>query len=166
MVLSELLKKKGIKMRLLHLNQNGWNWPSIDRLNTLRQEINRIWEGPLGPLAEAAELFDVWAPAIDLYEDKDNFIVRAELPGYQKNQLNVAVHEENLILSGERQREDKDAEQLSRSERHYGRFQRSVALPKPVDGAKVTASYKDGILTVTLPKTPEAKPRQVEVKSE
>ncbi len=151
-------------MRLLNLNQNGWDWP-LDQLNTLKHEINRLMENPLAPLSKAAELFDVWGPAVDLYEDNDNFIVQAEVPGFQKNNLNVSLHGENLIISGERQRENAE-EALSRAERYYGRFQRTIALPKPVQAGDVKASYKDGILTVTLPKTPEAKPRQIEVKAD
>jgi HSP20 family protein len=101
---------------------------------------------------------------LDVFEDKDNVYVRAELPGMSREQIEVSLHNGSLSISGERKSEDKfkDAE-VYRGERFFGRFQRSVTLPTPVAVEKVKAQYKDGILTVTLPKTEEAKPKHIDV---
>lgn len=146
--------------------QRPETWLSpFNRLTTLQDEINRLFESPFGELARGAELFTGWSPPLDVYEDKDNVIVTAELPGMKKQDIDLSVHNNALTISGERKFERKEGEgDASRSERYYGRFQRTVTLPKPVDAKKVGARYRDGILTVTLPKAEEAKPRQIEVK--
>jgi HSP20 family protein len=106
----------------------------------------------------------MWTPALDLYEGKDELVVRAELPGMKKEEIDIALHEGVLSISGERKAEvlPEDSEP-HRSERFFGRFQRSLELPKPVKVEEVKAAYRDGILTITLPKTEEAKPRKIEV---
>jgi HSP20 family protein len=143
-----------------------WNKPNLtldpfEQLSHLRDEVTRLFDSPFGGLTQG---FNTWAPAVDLYEEKDNLIVKAELPGMKKSDIDVSLHDGALTISGERksEREEKDGETY-RSERFYGRFQRSVMLPTPVAADKVNASYKDGILTITLPKTEEAKPKQIEV---
>jgi HSP20 family protein len=109
-------------------------------------------------------LFGGWSPALDVYDDKDNFVVKVELPGMKKEDIGLSLHDGMLTISGERQHERKnESGETFRSERYFGKFQRSVALPALVDASKVTASYKDGILTVDLPKSEEAKPKQIEV---
>jgi HSP20 family protein len=139
-----------------------WNWPAFDQLTTIRDEINRLFESPLDN--GASDVFNTWAPALDLYEDKDNLIVTAELPGLKKEDIDLALHDNTLTISGERKDEKKyEGSQTSRQERFFGRFTRSLALPKQVNPGKVKAAYKDGILSVTLPKSDEAKPRQIEV---
>jgi len=136
------------------------------QLSTLRDEIDRLFDAPLGEFTRASQQFlGGWLPAVDMFEDKDNLVVKAELPGMKKEEIEISLHEGVLTFSGERKLEDKHKEaELYRSERFIGRFQRSVTLPSPVLMDKVSASYKDGILTVTLPKTEEAKPKQIEVK--
>jgi HSP20 family protein len=132
----------------------------FEQLSHLRDEVNRFFE----PVSGMTQGFNSWSPAIDLYEDKDNVIVKAELPGMKKEDIDVSLHEGTLMISGERKSEQEYREGESyRSERFYGRFQRSVLLPSPVSADKVNASYKDGILTITLPKSEEAKPKQIEV---
>jgi HSP20 family protein len=139
-------------------------WPAFGRLNDLRDEIDRLFESPLAELARGSQLLSGWTPALDLYEDKDHFVVKAELPGMKKEDIEVSMHEGSLSISGERKSEEKhkDAD-VYRTERFFGRFQRTVALPTPVAADKVKAAYKDGVLTITLPKTEEAKPKQIEV---
>jgi HSP20 family protein len=138
-------------------------WPTFGRLFGLRDELDRLFE-PFGGLTGSSQLLSGWNPAIDLYQDKDNVVVKAELPGMKKEEINVSLHDGVLSISGERKSEKKfeDAETY-RAERLVGRFQRSVTLPSPVSAEKIKAQYKDGILTVTLPKTEEAKPKQIEV---
>jgi HSP20 family protein len=140
------------------------SWPTFGRLSDLRDEIDRLFEAPLGELGRTASVFGGWTPAIDIYEDKENVVVKAELAGMKKEEIEVTLHEDTLSIAGERKTEKKvDEAGLYRSERYVGRFQRAVTLPTPVDGAKVKAEYKDGVLTVTLPKTEEAKPKQIDV---
>jgi HSP20 family protein len=139
-------------------------WPTFGRLSSLRDELDRLFESPFAGLTNASQLLSGWTPALDVYEDKENFIVKAELPGMKNEDIDVSLHDGSLSISGERKSETKhkDAE-VYRAERFFGRFQRTVTLPAPVAADKVKAQYKDGILTVTLPKTEEAKPKQIDV---
>ena len=139
-------------------------WPGFGRLTDLRDEIDRLFEVPLAALGRSSQLLSGWTPALDVYEDKDNVYVRAELPGMKKEEIDLSLHDGTLSISGERKSEDKfkDAE-VYRAERFFGRFQRTVTLPTPVAADKVKAQYKDGILTVTLPKAEEAKPKHIDV---
>jgi HSP20 family protein len=139
-------------------------WPGVGRWTSLRDEIDRLFEAPLTELARTSQLLSNWTPAIDVFEDKDNVTVRAELPGMKKEEIDVKLHDGTLSISGERKREDKhEGSEVYRAERFVGRFQRVVTLPSPVAVDKVKAHYKDGILTITLPKTEEAKPKHIDV---
>ena len=139
-------------------------WPGLGRLSDLRDEIDRLFESPLGELTRTSQLLSGWTPALDVYEEKDHFIVKAELPGLKKEDIEVSFYDGGLSISGERKSETKheDAE-VYRAERFFGRFQRTVTLPTPVAVDKAKASYQDGVLTVTLPKTEEAKPKRIDV---
>jgi HSP20 family protein len=139
-------------------------WPGFGRLTDLREEIDRLFESPLAECARTSNLLSGWIPALDLYEDKDNLYVKAELPGMKREEIDVSLHEGSLSVSGERKSEQKheDAE-VYRAERFFGRFQRTVTLPTTVAAEKVKAQYQDGILTITLPKTEEAKPKHIDV---
>lgn len=140
------------------------HWPAFGRLTDLRDEIDRLFEGPLSDMARTSQLLSGWTPALDMYEDKDNVYVRAELPGMKKEDIDISLHDGCLSISGERKAEEKfkDAE-VYRAERFFGRFQRTATLPVPVAVDKVKAHYQDGILTVTLPKAEEAKPKHITV---
>lgn len=152
-------------MRLVRLQRPSFlNWMPFDQLASVRDEMNRLFESTLGDGVRSPDLFGGWTPAVDLYEDKDNLIVRAELPGMNKESIDISLHEGVLTLSGERKAEEQpEGSDTYRSERFYGRFQRSFELPRPVESERVNASYRDGVLTVTLPKTEGAKPRQIQV---
>jgi HSP20 family protein len=131
----------------------------------LRDELDRLFTGSFGELAPPSQLPRLWNPAVDVYQDKDNVYVKAEVPGMKKEDVEVSLHDGILSISGERKSETqhKDAETY-RSERFVGRFQRSFTLPSLVKADEVKAQYKDGILTITLPKAEEAKPKQIEIK--
>jgi HSP20 family protein len=137
-------------------------WTPLDRLASLRDEMDRLFD--FSWPSRDSGLFSGWSPALDVHDDKDNFIVTCELPGMKKEEIDIALHDGVLTISGERKQEHevKDGGTF-RSERYFGKFQRSVTLPASVDGGKVKASYKDGILRVELPKAEEAKPRHIEV---
>lgn len=132
-------------------------------VSNLRDHLNRLFD--LSFPSRAAESFGDWAPALDAYEDKDKYVVSIELPGLKKEDINVTVHDGVLTVAGERKSERNAKEgTLHRTERYYGRFTRSVTLPTAVQADKVSAAYKDGVLTVEVPKAEEAKPKQIEVK--
>jgi HSP20 family protein len=103
-----------------------------------------------------------WNPAVDVYQDKDQFTVVAELPGFKKEEIEISLHGDTLSISGERKQEGA-SEQGFLTERFYGKYQRGFTLPTAVDPDKVKATYKDGLLQVVLPKAEEAKPKQIEV---
>ena len=151
-------------MKLIQYQRPELAWPAFGCLSSLHDELDRLFESPWTELARTSQLLSGWTPALDVYEDKENFIVKAELPGMKKEDIEVSLHADSLSISGERKGEtkEKDAE-VCRAERFFGRFQRTVTLPTPVAPDKVKAQYKDGILTVTLPKTEEAKPKQIDV---
>jgi HSP20 family protein len=153
-------------MNLIRYQQPGSVWSSFGRLSSLRDELDRVFESPLTELARGSHWMSGWVPALDVYEDKENFVVKAELPGMKREDIEVSLHEVSLSISGERKSETKheDAE-THRAERFFGRFQRTLTLPAAVAADKVKAEYKDGVLTVTLPKTEEAKPKRIDVSS-
>lgn len=139
-------------------------WPEFGRLNDLRDEIDRLFESPLSELARSSRLLSGWTPALDVYEDKDNVFVRAELPGMKREEIEVSMHNDLLSISGERKHEEKqEGTEVYRAERFFGRFQRTVTLPTAVAYDKVKAQYVDGILTITLPKAEEAKPKRIDI---
>lgn len=138
----------------------------FNQLSRIRSEINRIFEDPLSVLPSTS-FFEGWEPAVDIYEDKDKITIRAELPGMQQRDIQLSVENNTLTISGERKRDEQRKEgDTFRSERFYGRFQRSITLPQPVDSGRISATYRDGVLTVICPKSEEAKSRQIEVKAE
>ena len=139
-------------------------WSGFGRLSNLRDEIDRLFDAPLTELARTSQLLSGWTPALDMHEDKDNIVVKAELPGMKKEEINITLHDGSLSISGERKSEKKfENAEVYRAERFVGRFQRTVTLPAPVSADKVKAQYQDGVLTITLPKTEEAKPKQIDV---
>ena len=139
-------------------------WTGFGRLTDLRDEIDRLFEIPLAGFARNSQLLSGWTPALDMYEDKDNVLVRLEVPGMKKDDIQLSIHEGSLSISGERKGEEKlkDSE-VYRAERFFGRFQRTITLPTAVAVDKVKAHYADGVLTVTLPKAEEAKPKHIDV---
>jgi HSP20 family protein len=110
---------------------------------------------------------DVFSPAIDLYETENEYVVEAELPGLKQEEINVHVEDDVLTISGERKRERQiRKENLYRAERFYGKFERSISLPKDADKENIKASYKDGVLKITIPKKEETKPKKIDIKIE
>jgi HSP20 family protein len=143
-------------------------WAPFRQLSELRSEIDRLFESPLHALASSSQQFlSGWAPVVDIHEERDHLMLRAELPGVKKEDLDISLHGDVLTISGER-REEKEFEQAQvyRSERFLGKFQRSFTLPVSVAADKVDANYRDGVLTVRLPKAEEAKPKQITIKTQ
>jgi len=134
---------------------------------TLKHEMDRLFErffeAPWGELPAMG----AWSPALDVIESKDGVTVKAELPGVEAKDIAVTLEGDVLTIKGEKEqkKEDKDARE-HHVERSWGAFMRSVRLPAPVDGSKVTATCKNGLITVTLPKAPGAKGTTIPVKAE
>src|SRR5687768_6696784 len=141
-------------------------WSPFRHLSLLRDEIDHLFDSPLNALTTNAQQFlNGWLPTIDLFEDENRLVLKAELPGMKKEDIDISLHGDVLTLSGERKEDGIfDKAEAYRAERFLGRFQRTLTLPVMVDSRKVEASYQDGILTVTLPKAEEAKSKQIEVK--
>jgi HSP20 family protein len=140
-------------------------WSAADRWTNLRDDLNSFFELPFwSSFGRTGQLFTGWSPALDLYQSNDNVIAVVELPGMRKEDVEISLHDGTLTISGERKREtSSNGENAERTERYIGRFRRSIALPTRVDAGKVSATYRDGILTVTLPKAEEVKPKQIQV---
>jgi HSP20 family protein len=140
-------------------------WPSLDRLSNLRSELDNLFDSPffLSMPMRQSQLFNGWTPAIDLYQTNDDVVALVELPGMRKEDIELSLQDGMLTISGERKSETQSGDKQQRSERFVGKFRRSISMPTRVDANKVSATYKDGILTVTLPKTEEVKPKQIQV---
>jgi HSP20 family protein len=139
-------------------------WQSLDRWNSLRDDLNSLFELPFwSSFGRQGQLFSGWSPALDLYQNNDNIVAVVELPGMKKEEIEISLHDGTLTISGERQSGTSGDEKAERTERYVGKFRRSITLPARVDANKVNATYRDGILTVTLPKAEEAKPKQIQV---
>jgi HSP20 family protein len=139
-------------------------WSASDRWSNLRDESNSFFDMPFSSnFGRTGQLFTGWSPALDLYESGDHFVAVVELPGMRKEDIDISLHDGTLTISGERKRESNNGETAQRTERYVGTFRRSITLPTRVDAGKVSATYQDGILKVTLPKAEEANPKQIDV---
>jgi HSP20 family protein len=139
-------------------------WDPFQNLATLQDQVNRLFEAPFtGRRSESSNL-TAWAPAVDIYETENELVVKADLPDISEKDLDVRVENNMLTIRGERKFEQKVKEDnYLRIERTYGSFSRSFSLPSTVNTEAIKAQYKNGVLTVELPKRAESKPRQVKV---
>jgi HSP20 family protein len=143
-------------------------WTPMGNLQSFQDEMNRLFNQFFrgGTGEEAGWGLRTWTPPVDIYETDDALILKAELPGVSKDDVNVDIHNNTLILRGERKHEaEVKEENYHRVERAYGTFQRSFVLPTLVDQEHVQATYKDGVLELRLPKSEAAKPRRIAIQS-
>jgi len=139
-------------------------WPSLNRWANLRDDLDTLLDLPFwNTSGRQSQLFSGWTPALDLYQNNDNIVAVIELPGMRKEDIEISLQDGTLTISGERKEERGTEDGATRTERYTGKFRRSITLPTRVDANKVNATYKDGILTVTLPKAEEAKPKQIQI---
>ena len=136
-------------------------------LSEIQSEMNRLFDGFFGRPSQVGQVGGmerVWAPAVDMYETKDELVITAELPGLTEKDIQLSITGDMLTIRGER-RWDQEVEQENyyRGERWFGKFERALPLPIPVQAEKVKASYRDGVLTVTLPKAEEIKPKEIKI---
>ena len=146
-------------------------WHPWDELREMERHMDEMMRHPLMMRRRPLVWWRVpteelgWTPSVEVYEKGDNFVVRAELPGMKKEELDISVLGDTLTIKGERKTESEVKEEdYYRCELCYGKFSRSVALPTAVEAGKVEANYENGILQITLPKAKEAKPKKIEVK--
>jgi len=139
-------------------------WDPLQELFAMSNRLNRTVNDPYTPRTE--DSFGAWAPPVDILERQDHLVIRAEVPGVHKEDMDVRIENGVLTLHGERKEEKEVKEENAHlMERVYGSFTRSFSLPTTVDATKVTATYKDGVLEVTVPKVETAKPKKVEIKA-
>jgi HSP20 family protein len=133
-------------------------------LTALQEQFNRLFdENFLRRFGEDSAL-TAWAPAVDIYETADELVVTADLPGVNEKNLDVRVENNSLTIRGERKFEQTVSEEnFLRVERTYGSFSRSFSLPSTVNAEAIKAEYRNGVLTVRMPKREEAKPKQIKV---
>jgi HSP20 family protein len=144
---------------------------SMDPFRLFPSRMERMLEEPLGmfrptlPMEENYWPMKAWTPLCDVLETDKELVIKFELPEVKKEDVEVKLEQNVLTLRGERKFEEKtDRENYHRVERRYGEFMRSFNVPMYVDAAKIKAEFKDGVLTVTLPKSEEARPKQISVK--
>jgi HSP20 family protein len=138
-------------------------WDPFRNLSTLQDQVNHLFDGSFPRRAEDSAL-TTWAPAVDIYETENELVIKADLPEISEKDLDVRVENNMLTIHGERKFEEKVKEEnYLRVERTYGSFSRSFSLPNTVDPEKIHAEYKNGVLTVEIPKRAESKPKQVKV---
>ncbi len=139
-------------------------WPALNRWGNLRDELDSFFEMPFwSSFDRSGQLFTGWSPALDLYESGDHLVAMVEVPGMRKEDIEISLHDGTLTISGERKQENTNGETAQRTERYVGTFRRSITLPRRIDAGKVSATYENGILKVSLPKAEEAKPKQIQV---
>ncbi len=135
-------------------------WDPFREMTNVQSQFNRLVDQMWGGRQES------WLPAVDVFDNKDAVVVKAELAGMDPDDIQIEVEDNVLTVKGERRFDEKvDEERYYRVERRYGSFQRSLALPQGVKPDDISASYDDGILTVTVPKVDEEKPKRIEVKA-
>ena len=142
-------------------------WSPFREMERMQREMDRLFNGGLAPLrrGEEAMTLSEWAPCVDITEDDKEFVVKAELPEVKKEDVKVKVEDDVLTIRGERKAEKEEkGKKYHRIERSYGSFERSFTLPETADASKVSSEFKDGVLTVHLPKNPNAKPKAIEIK--
>jgi HSP20 family protein len=130
----------------------------------IQGQMNRFFDNLLGRPSPMAGMERMWAPAVDMYETKDELIVAVELPGLNQKDIHLSITGDTLTVRGERQRSHEvTQDSYYRGERWWGKFERTLPLPIPVEAGKVKAAYRDGVLTITLPKADEIKPKEIKI---
>jgi HSP20 family protein len=137
------------------------HWTPFTDAARLQAQVDRLFDGARGPVEE------VFRPAVDIAEDADKIVITADLPGVTQEQVELQVDKDVLTLKGSRNlsRNVTEGDHYRRYERAGGAFERSFRIPPTVNVEKINAAMKDGVLTLTLPKKPEAQPRQIKINS-
>ncbi len=141
-------------------------WRPFRELGTLRREMDNLWNQFFGETSMPSVFSQEWAPMVDVSETKDNVVVKAEIPGMEAKDMDVSVSGDVLTIKGQKKtEEEKKDEHYHYRERYSGSFQRSFRLPVAVKTEKADAAFKDGVLTITIPKAEEAKKKEIKIKT-
>jgi len=135
-------------------------------LTDIQTQMNRLFNDFVGQPTSSGLAERVWAPAADMYETKNEVVISAELPGLSEKDIHLSITGDLLTIQGERQWSD-EAQNAShyRRERRFGKFERTFSLPMPVESGQIKATYRDGVLTVKLPKVEEIKPKEIKIEA-
>ena len=138
-------------------------WDPFRNLSNLQEQVNRLFESSFHGRTDESAL-TTWAPSVDIYETENELVLKADLPEVAEKDIDIHVENNMLTVRGERKFEQKVKEEnYLRVERAYGSFSRSFSLPNTVDSDAIKADYKNGVLTVVMPKRAESKPKQVKI---
>ena len=139
-------------------------WERTKTLSKLRKEMDDLWGRFFGDSSFPILSESAWAPALDVKETKDNIVVTAEIPGLSAKEVELTISGDLLTIKGEKKQEKEEKEESYHLiERRYGSFSRSIRLTTDVDAKNVKASHKDGVLTISLPKSEKAKEKQIKI---
>ena len=141
-------------------------WNPWGEMEPLRNRMNRFFEGFFLPTmsSETDLSMGAWNPGVDIIDNENNMVIKADLPGVEKENVEVDVKDRVLTIKGERSYENEIKEEnFCRKERAYGKFHRSFTLPTDVDPDSIKAEFKDGVLSIEIPKSEEAKPKQISI---
>jgi len=146
---------------------NVIHYEPSSRLRRFHDEMGRLFDDRylMGDVDESSAVTSRWAPAVDIKEESDSYVLRADVPGVESKDIEITLEDGVLTIKGERTLEDKEERQgYKRVERAYGSFYRRFTLPDTADAERVSASGKNGVLEVTIPKQEKVQPRRIEVK--
>jgi len=145
------------------MNYVRYDQDPFETLMRFQDDLNRV-SNPRAAQPREHVSSRVWSPAVDVYEDTDAIVIKADLPGMKQEEIDIEMNNETLSIKGERKFEDEQRrDNYVRIERQYGVFQRSFTIGIPIEADKIKATYKNGILELTLPKAEVTKPRKVQV---
>ena len=140
-------------------------WSPVRDVLAVRDEMSRLLEDAFGR-GYGSDGLVAWQPVVDIEEQPDKYAVRAELPGLKPEDIKITLRENQLVIRGEKRREEERKDSTyHRVERVYGQFERAFNLSHAVQSDKIEATYRDGVLEVSIPKAEEAKPREIQVKT-
>jgi HSP20 family protein len=139
-------------------------WEPFRGLNTLQEQVNRLFEDSVTRTRSSQAELASWAPAVDIFETENELVVKADLPDVQEKDIDVRVENNTLTIRGERKfNNEVHEDNYLRVERAYGTFTRSFSLPNTVNTEGIRAEYRNGVLSVRMPKREETKPKQIKI---
>ncbi len=139
-------------------------WKPFTELATFREEMDKMWNRFFGEWSTLEPFRGEWAPFLDVSETKESIVVKAEVPGMEPKDIDISLTNDVLTIKGKKEQDKEESEEnFHRIERSYGSFSRSIRLPRGVHSDKIKASYKNGVLKITLPKSEEAKEIKIKV---
>ena len=139
-------------------------WKPLDELTTMRRDLDTLWDRFFPEKFHEGYLTHEWVPSIDLAETKDKLVVKAELPGLEAKDVDLSITDDILTIKGEKEEETEEKDEHHFFvERYTGTFQRAIKLPAHIKTDKIDAKFDKGVLTITLPKTEEAKKKEIKI---